>query len=97
MADEKLGVGGVDLVVSDVPHAPVIFFENAPCLGHVGGNVNITLSTQLTVLGPDRKAISQEVAVAYLRCNVIAAKSLRAAIDQALLAMEPMPENATKN
>jgi hypothetical protein len=29
--------------ISDVPHAPFIFYENAPALGFTNGVVNITL------------------------------------------------------
>jgi hypothetical protein len=70
--------------VSDVPHAPFIFYEIAPVFGFTNGVVNITLSANRTFAGPNG-IVNEQVVVAYLRGNVQAALSLRQAIDSALL------------
>ena len=74
---------------SDTPHAPFIFYENAPAFGFMNGVVNITLSANRTYAGPDGAIVNEQVVVAYLRGNVPAALSLRQAIDSALLLAAP--------
>jgi hypothetical protein len=79
--------------VADTPHAPFIFYENAPAFGFINGVVNITLSAHRTFA--DAKGIvNEQVVVAYLRGNVQAALSLRQAIDSALLLAAPPPEGS---
>jgi len=75
--------------VSDAPHAPFIFYENAPAMGFTNGVVNITLSANRTYAGPDGAIVNEQIVVAYLRGNVPAALSLRQAIDNALLLAAP--------
>jgi hypothetical protein len=75
--------------VSDSPHAPFIFYENAPAFGFMNGVVNITLSANRTYAGLDGAIVNEQVVVAYLRGNVPAALSLRQAIDNALLLAAP--------
>jgi hypothetical protein len=77
--------------VSDIPHAPFIFYEWAPALGFVNGIVNITLAANRVYPGPDG-LVNKQVVVAYLRGNLQAALSLRKAIDDALLMAAPTGE-----
>jgi hypothetical protein len=77
--------------VSDTPHAPFIFYEGAPAFGITNGVVNITLSADRTLVGPNG-VINEQVVVAYLRGNIQAALSLRDAIDKALLLAAPTKE-----
>src|SRR5438128_7143185 len=77
------------VAISDTPHAPFIFYENAPAFGFMNGVVNITLSANRTYAGPDGAIVNEQVVVAYLRGNVPAALSLRQAIDSALLLAAP--------
>jgi len=79
---------------SDTPHAPFIFYENAPAFGFMNGVVNITLSANRTYAGPDGAIVNEQVVVAYLRGNVPAALSLRQAIDSALLLAAPTGQGA---
>src|SRR5215467_10820937 len=74
---------------SDTPHAPFIFYENAPAFGLANGVVNITLSANRTYAGPDGAVVNEQVVVAYLRGNIPAALTLRKAIDKALLLASP--------
>jgi hypothetical protein len=76
------------LPVSDVPHAPFVFYEVAPGFGFTNGVVNITLSANRTWVSPNG-VVNEQVVVAYLRGNIQAALSLRHAIDQALLLAAP--------
>jgi hypothetical protein len=75
--------------VSDLPHAPFIFYENAPAAGFTNGIVNITLSANRTYAGPGGTIVTEQVVVAYLRGNIPAALGLRHAIDNALLLAAP--------
>jgi hypothetical protein len=75
--------------ISDTPHAPFIFYENAPAFGFTNDVVNITLSANRTYAGPDGAIVNEQVVIAYLRGNVPAALSLRQAIDSALLLAAP--------
>ena len=78
--------------ISDTPHAPFIFYENAPAFGVMNGVVNITLSAHRAYAGLDGAIINEQVVVAYLRGNIPAALSLRQAIDNALLLAAPTGE-----
>jgi hypothetical protein len=91
MADNPDTRPPVIIPVSDAPHAPFIFYEGAPAFGFLNGVVNITLSASRTYAGKDG-IINEQVVVAYLRGNVQAALSLRAAIDSALLLAAPTQE-----
>ncbi len=82
---------GAIIQVSDVPHAPFIFYEVAPAFGFMNGVVNITLSANRTWAGPNG-IVNEQVVVAYLRGNIPAALSLRQAIDDALLLAAPTGE-----
>ena len=75
--------------VSDLPHAPFIYYEGAPAFGFTNGVVNVTLSALRTYAGPDGAIANEQVVVAYLRGNIPAALSLRHAIDNALLLAAP--------
>ena len=79
----------ITIHVSDLPHAPFIFYEGAPAFGFTNGVVNITLSANRNCAGPDGRIVNQQIVVAYLRGNVRAALSLRHAIDNALLLAAP--------
>lgn len=72
------------LTVTDVPHAPFIYFEGVSNFGHNHNVLNITLAANRYLLN-DGQPSGEPTAVAYLRCNVVAAVELRNAIDQALL------------
>jgi hypothetical protein len=73
------------LLVKDVPHAPIVYFEGAPSFGINNGIVNVTLAVARNL--PDGQGgLAQDViASAYLRCNVPAALELRKALDDAIL------------
>jgi hypothetical protein len=72
------------ITVSDPGIAPYIFFEGAASFGFLNGIVNVTLAAGRHLL-KDGTPISDVVAVAHLRCNVVAATDLRNALDSALL------------
>jgi len=73
------------LLVKDLPHAPIVYFEGAPSSGINSGIVNVTLAVVRNL--PDGQGgVAQDViAVAYLRCNMPAAIELRKALDDAIL------------
>jgi hypothetical protein len=76
------------LIVKDVHHAPILYFEGAPNFGNNHGIINVTLAAARHVLEGNQIA-SDIVAVAYLRCNAMAAMALRQALDDALLLGAP--------
>jgi hypothetical protein len=75
---------GAVIPVSDVPHAPFIFYEAAPAFGVTNGVVNITLSAHRVWAEADGIK-GEQVVTAYLRGNIQAAISLRDAINKVLL------------
>ena len=72
------------VTVTDDGNAPFIFFQGCPSFGNSNGIVNITLAAARHLL-KDGAVISDVVAVAHLRCNVVAAVELRDALNNALL------------
>jgi hypothetical protein len=90
--DTRPGEVAVVIPVNDVSHAPFIFYEAAPVSGHMNGIINLTLSATRTYLGSDGTPKNDLVVVAYLRGNIQAAVSLRAAISNALLLAAPTTE-----
>jgi hypothetical protein len=93
MADDPNTRPAQVIPVSDVPHAPFLFFEVAPAFGVTNGVVNITLSANRTWIGPNG-IVNEQVVVAYLRGNIQAALGLRAAIDSALLLAAPTAQGS---
>ena len=83
---------GTIVPVSDTPHAPFIFYENAPAFGFTNWIINLTLSANRTWLGSDGGVVNDQVVIAYLRENILAALSLRQALDNVLLLAAPTPE-----
>jgi hypothetical protein len=80
------------LTVKDAVRAPIIYFEGVPTCGYNNGIVNLLLAVGVVLPTPDGRTITEPVAVAHLRCNVIAAQALRDTIDKALLLATPVPE-----
>jgi hypothetical protein len=78
--------------LSDVPHAPFIFFEGTPGFGVLNGVINITLTAHRTLVGADGNVSTDQVVVAYLRGSIPAARILRDSIDRALLLAAPTGE-----
>jgi hypothetical protein len=70
MADNPAPSEGVPFPVNDSPHAPFIFYEDAPALGFTNGIVNITLGANRTWVGANGTVMNERVVVAYLRGNV---------------------------
>jgi hypothetical protein len=73
----------------DVGRAPIIFFDGAPSFGSVGGLAYISISAMLQVPSNVEVKVEHHV-VAHLRTNMDGLRALRAAIDGALLAMQPV-------
>jgi hypothetical protein len=88
--DTRPGEMAVVIPVSDIPHAPFIYYDAAPVSGHTTGVVSLTLSATRAYIGPDGAARNDFVVVAYLRGNVQAAVNLREAIDAALRQAAPI-------
>src|SRR5690349_17020986 len=85
---------GVSLV-TDLPHAPFVFFESAPTFGVMSGVLNITLAATRTVIGPGG-ILTDHVVTAYLRGNVSAMLSLKDAIEGAMLLAQHPTEDEDK-
>ncbi len=88
MADEPKTIPLISNA-GDVGRAPVIFFDAAPTFGSFNGIVAVTLSAALQSLQNDGKVKVENHVVAHLRTNVEGIRSLKAAIDGVLLAIEP--------
>jgi hypothetical protein len=73
------------LKVSGMPHAPIVFFDEAPVSSNYNGIIGITLCTNITSPDGTGGLTNDMAAVAFLRCNIQAARALRNALDRALL------------
>jgi hypothetical protein len=82
--------GGISAIAS--AHAPFLYFENAPAVGHLNGIIRITLTASRIL--PGDSASEDHVIIAHLRMNVPAAESLKTAIESALLLAAPVSEKA---
>jgi hypothetical protein len=71
--------------VSDLPKAPIIFFEYCPTLGNAQGLINVMLAAGIVLPTGNGNTQVTPVAVAHLRCTTHAAIQLRDALDKALL------------
>jgi hypothetical protein len=73
-------------------HAPFLYFEDVTAFGHVNGIIRITLEAAriLPAPGNPAAAVIDRVIVAHLRMNVPAARSLKAALEGALLLAAPV-------
>lgn len=81
------------LVVDSAGGTPVVYFDGATNFGCVNGVVNVTLVA--AIHRPDGKGNigTKVVATADLRCNLVAAQGLRAALDSAIaIGQPPMPK-----
>ncbi|WP_020176081.1 hypothetical protein [Methyloferula stellata] len=83
--------GGISAIASG--NAPFVYFDAAPFYGHLNGIGQVTLeAARLFGASEDGKAIIDRVIVGHLRGNLLAIKSLRAALDGIILMAEPVPE-----
>jgi hypothetical protein len=89
MTDDTDPRAAVGMPASDVPHAPVLYFENTISFGFHNGVVSLTLTTSRDWISEDGTLVSEQVVVAHLRSAVPAAASLRSALDKALLLAAP--------
>jgi hypothetical protein len=64
--------------------APVVFFDNVPVYGALGGNVEIELSARMLMPKPDGGVGVDMTCAAHLRCSINAAMLLRDALDKAI-------------
>ena len=79
-------------------HAPFLYFEGVSAFAHFNGVIRVTLEAardmiipgQPQAVGSDRVAVaSDRVIVAHLRMSILAALSLKTAIEEALLLAAP--------
>jgi hypothetical protein len=78
-------------------HAPIIYFEDASAFGHINGMIRLTLeAARLYPATPDPGVRVDRVIVAHLRMNIPAARSLKKALEGALLLAAPS-ESGSKN
>jgi hypothetical protein len=82
--------------VVDVPHAPFVYFEEAPNFGNNSGIINVSLATYRHMRGA-AAVVSDLVVVAHLRCSIPGALALRRALDDALLLGAPAADGGQKN
>jgi hypothetical protein len=85
--------GGASIPLSSVP-MPIVYFDAAPSLSHLNGVIGVTLTVTGNVPTADGNIIQVASVVAHLKCNIPAARALRAALDSALLLAQPV-ENPT--
>jgi hypothetical protein len=79
-----------DVIALQSTPLPILYFDGAPALSHHNGIIGITLTVTGGVPTDSGGVDSVGSVVAYLKCNVLAAQSLRYALDQALLLAQPV-------
>ena len=79
-------------LVTEGTVAPFIFFDEAPNFGCGNGIINCTLATYRHTAMTGGGVSQDLVVVAHLRCSIVSARALRNALDQALLAVAPGPD-----
>ena len=77
-------------------HAPFVYFDAAPTIGYTNGTLQVTLEAARLYPGPAGKTVCERVLVAHLRMNARAARSLRSALDKALL-LAATPGSQSRN
>lgn len=78
--------GGISEIAS--AHAPFLYFDIATNFGFNNGIVNVTLET-VRYMSAGQKVALDRVVVAHLRMSIPAVRSLKAAVDGALLLASP--------
>jgi hypothetical protein len=88
---------GDDLVpIATVP-MNVVYFEEAPSFSHMNGIIGVTLLVTANVPDQSNETVKRHASiVAYLKCNIPAARALRNAIDGALLLAQPVEHPEAK-
>ena len=88
----KLGsmVWAKEVIALQSQPLPVVYFDHAPGLSHSNGIIGITLTVSGNVPNENGGVDSVASVVAHLKCNIPAAKTLRDAIDRALLLATPV-------
>ncbi len=82
--------GGISAIGSAT--APFIYFEDAAAFGHLPGIVRVTLTAGRILPTPDQRVATDHIVVAHLRMNLLAAASLKDALERALaMASQPPP------
>jgi hypothetical protein len=71
--------------VTDRPHAPIVFFDEAPVFNNYNGIIGITISANVSIPDGRGSITSEQVVAAYLRGNIQAFTALKNAIDSAIL------------
>jgi hypothetical protein len=78
-------------------NAPMLYFEEASAFGHINGIIRLTLeAARMYPATPDPGVKIDRVIVAHLRMNIPAARSLKKALEGALLMATPL-ESEAKN
>lgn len=84
----RLGAGAVELSTQALP---IVYFEDAVSLSHMNGIVSVTLTVGANLPNAETGGVELvQGVVAHLKCNVIAARSLVAALNSALLLAQPV-------
>ena len=68
----------------------ITYFEHAPSFSHGNGTIGICLGVSIAVPDGAQKARTNAAIVTTLKCNIVAAISLRDAINAALLLAQPI-------
>ena len=73
--------------ISDIAstHAPFIYLDDAPVFGSMNGIVQVTLTSVRLMVNTAGTIVKDNIVVGHLRMNVEGAKSLKKALDTALL------------
>jgi hypothetical protein len=85
---------GKEVVALSPTPMPVVYFDGVPTFSHLNGVIGVTLTVTGHVPNGEGGADICASTVAFLKCNIRAAMTLRAALDSALLLAQPVDGKA---
>jgi hypothetical protein len=91
-ATSKFGMmqWGKEVLALNSTPMPIVYFDGAPTFSHFNGVIGVTLTVTGHVPNAEGGADICASTVAFLKCNIRAAMTLRAALDSALLLAQPV-------
>jgi hypothetical protein len=81
---------GSEIIALQPQPIPVLYFDHAPTFSHMNGIIGVALTVSASVPAAGEGIDTCIAVAAFLKCNITAAKTLRDALNSALLLAEPV-------
>jgi hypothetical protein len=88
---------GTKIPIAAAP-MPIVYFDGAPTVSHLNGVIGVTLTVTSNVpMGGGGQIKVVASIAAHLKCNIPAARSLKTALENALLLAQPTENPSGKS